>query len=75
MATKLLNTDQHPALHNLYGANDCCLCKAEARIKELEKELDDFRLRTGYTIRPYRTVLIRKEKVENRPNGGLADEA
>ena len=39
MSTKALNINQHIPLHNLYP-NDCCLCKAEARIQELEYKLD-----------------------------------
>ena len=35
MATKALNINQHIPLHNLYPDN-CCLCKAEEKIKELE---------------------------------------
>ena len=30
--------DQHDLLHKYYPDN-CCLCKAEQRIKELEKEI------------------------------------
>ena len=36
--TKQLNIDQHQPLHVLYP-NDCCLCKAEDRIKELEEKI------------------------------------
>lgn len=35
MATKALNINQHIPLHDLYPDN-CCLCKAEQKIKELE---------------------------------------
>lgn len=38
MSTKALNINQHIMLHQLYPDN-CCLCKAEERIKVLEKQL------------------------------------
>lgn len=36
--TKYLMPNQHDLLHPFYGKNDCCLCKAESRILELEKQ-------------------------------------
>jgi len=33
-----IGSDQHDMLHKAYPDN-CCLCKAEQRIKELEKEI------------------------------------
>lgn len=40
-ATKYPFPNQHVILHQMYP-NDCCLCKAEARIAELETKLKDF---------------------------------
>lgn len=39
MATKVLLPNQHDYLHPFYGAENCCLCKAEWRIQELEKRI------------------------------------
>jgi len=39
MSTKIPLPNQHDLLHPFYGANDCCLCKAEERIKELERKV------------------------------------
>lgn len=39
MSTKQLLPNQHQPLHYIYGQNDCCLCRAEQRIKELEAAL------------------------------------
>ena len=39
MATKIGPLNQHEYLHPHYGVHDCCLCKAEERIKDLELEL------------------------------------
>jgi len=39
MAVKSLLPNQHTPLHFLYGECDCCLCKAEERIKKLEEEI------------------------------------
>ena len=36
MATKIGPANQHLILHDWYGATDCCLCRAEAKIRELE---------------------------------------
>jgi hypothetical protein len=36
--TKQLLPNQHPPLHFLYGHDDCCLCRTEERIHELEIE-------------------------------------
>lgn len=52
MPTKALNINQHDVLHQHYP-NDCCLCKAESKIKELENrvyelyhhELENFSLK------------------------------
>jgi len=38
MSTKQLNINQHIPLHELYP-NNCCLCRAEAKIKELEDKI------------------------------------
>ena len=38
MATKTLLPNQHVPLHFVYGHDNCCLCNAENRIKELEQE-------------------------------------
>lgn len=38
MATKIPGINQHIVLHELYP-NDCCLCKAEVRIAELERKV------------------------------------
>lgn len=32
--------NQHIPLHDIYGGNDCCLCRAEEKIKELEKKIE-----------------------------------
>lgn len=39
MATKIPSTDQHLPLHDIYGVDDCCLCRAEARAIFAEAEL------------------------------------
>ncbi len=35
-----IGVNQHDILHKHYP-NDCCLCKAEARIRALERQLED----------------------------------
>ena len=40
MATKTWMPNQHTPLHWLYGDHDCCLCKTESKIIELEKQKD-----------------------------------
>jgi hypothetical protein len=42
MATKYRNINQHDILHQHYP-DDCCLCKAEARIRELEVEVEKWK--------------------------------
>ncbi len=37
-----IGVNQHDILHQHYPT-DCCLCKAEARIRELERQLEDMR--------------------------------
>jgi len=39
MSAKIGPLNQHEYLHPHYGAHDCCLCKAEERIRQLESEL------------------------------------
>lgn len=39
MSVKALMPNQHDYLHPFYGEDNCCLCKAEARIKELEEKV------------------------------------
>ena len=39
MTTKQLLPNQCDYLHPYYGAENCCLCKANARIAELEAQL------------------------------------
>ena len=39
MTAKMLLPNQHDYLHPFYGADNCCLCKAEQRIKELENRI------------------------------------
>jgi hypothetical protein len=36
---KALSANQHRPLHLLYGPYDCCLCRREERIRELEAEV------------------------------------
>lgn len=38
MATKQPTIDQHEILHVHYP-NDCCLCRAEGKVKELEYKI------------------------------------
>jgi hypothetical protein len=44
MSTKVLFRDQHKPLHFLYGHNDCCLCNAENKIKNLEDRNNNLRM-------------------------------
>lgn len=44
MATKIGPTNQHEVLHKHYGPEDCCLCRAEQKVEELEKELRGLRM-------------------------------
>ena len=39
MTAKTLLPNQHDYLHPFYGADNCCLCKAEQRIIELEQKI------------------------------------
>lgn len=39
MATKTWLPNQHTPLHWIYGQHDCCLCKTESKIIELEKQV------------------------------------
>lgn len=41
MSTKIGPINQHQYLHPQYGKDDCCLCKSEERIKQLEQELSE----------------------------------
>ncbi len=43
MAAKQLLPNQHDYLHPFYGADNCCLCKAEFRIQELEREIAELK--------------------------------
>ena len=43
MSYKALNINQHDPLHELYTSYDCCLCKAEQKIKELEEKIISLR--------------------------------
>ena len=38
---KQLTVDQCLVLHPIYGQNDCCLCKANQQIKELEAKVKE----------------------------------
>lgn len=58
MATKALNINQHIPLHNLYPDN-CCLCKAEEKIKELECVLS---LEKSYISREFHTQHFKENK-------------
>jgi uncharacterized coiled-coil protein SlyX len=51
MATKIAPVNQHEILHQHYLENNCCLCKAEARIKELEQQLSHVKPVTEEMIR------------------------
>ena len=42
---KTLLPNQCDLLHQYYPPNDCCLCKALSRIKELETELEKLKVR------------------------------
>ena len=39
--TKALMPNQHDYLHPFYGTDNCCLCKAELRIQELERQVKE----------------------------------
>jgi hypothetical protein len=39
MTAKALLPSQCQILHQYYPPNECCLCKAELRVKELEEEV------------------------------------
>ena len=39
MSNKQLLPNQHTPLHFIYGKDDCCLCRAQSRIAELEREV------------------------------------
>ena len=39
MVAKQFLPNQHDYLHPFYGEQNCCLCKAESRIKELEEKV------------------------------------
>lgn len=39
MTAKQLLPSQCDTLHQAYGVDDCCLCKANARIQELERQV------------------------------------
>ena len=39
MSAKQLLPNQHDYLHPFYGVGNCCLCKAELRIRELEEKV------------------------------------
>ena len=44
MSAKMLLPNQCSLLHFFYGHDDCCLCKANQRIAELEQQLAVARL-------------------------------
>ena len=44
LSAKTLLPNQCVPLHFLYGANDCCICRANQRIAELEKEVEQLRI-------------------------------
>ncbi len=56
MSAKTLLPNQHNYLHPFYGQENCCLCKAEFRIRDLEKEVE--RLKSLHE-----NVVVRKAKV------------
>ena len=39
MSAKMGPLNQHDYLHPFYGEDNCCLCKAESRIQELERKV------------------------------------
>lgn len=39
MATKYLSPIQCNVLHPIYGIENCCICQANIRIKELQEQL------------------------------------
>jgi len=43
MSAKTLLPNQCDLLHSFYGPDDCCLCKANQRIVELELRLEELR--------------------------------
>lgn len=62
---KTLLPNQHILLHNFYGVPDCCLCKAEQHIKELEKQT--YKLRTQLTTLERIDAMIKDTKIIRDP--------
>jgi len=54
MSAKQPLPNQHDLLHPFYGTNNCCLCKAEQRIEQLEEEVEKLK----------RTIDVRKRKIQ-----------
>ena len=39
MSAVKINCDQHQPLHELYGQNQCCLCKEGEKVRKLERRI------------------------------------
>lgn len=70
MSTKTDTLEQHSHLHQLWAPPYCCLCNAEARIKELEEKIK--KLELGRICK--RCVAVRTDDVDSDVCGNCADD-
>ena len=65
MATKALTADQHQPLHQRWPDN-CCLCAAETRIKDLERERDEAVEKSDHDRKVAHDNLLMSQELLNR---------
>ena len=61
---KILLPNQCTPLHFIYGKDDCCLCRAETRIKELEEEVKE--LKNKVSGKPIKEARLEEERSMTR---------